>query len=74
MMPESSPLTQESIKLSHSTEGEPIEPQPSIDETAVLNDEVMIQITPDRPRGTIRVRLAYAGRSVPLLADDPWTE
>ncbi len=73
-MPESLPLTHGSIKLSHPAESESIEAQPAIDETAVLNDEVMIQIAPDRPRGTIRVRLAYAGPSMPLWADDPWAE
>jgi hypothetical protein len=73
-MPESLPLTHESIKLSHSLEDEPIEPKPAIEEASVLNDEVMIQIAPDRPCGTIRVKLAFAGRSTPLLADDPWAE
>ena len=69
-MPESLPLTHETIKPSHAAEGEPIEAK----DTAVLNDEVMIKIAPDRPSGTIRVRLAYAGPSMPLLAADPWAE
>jgi hypothetical protein len=73
-MPESLPLTYESTKSSNPAESESIEAQPGIDETAVLNDEVMIQIAPDRPRGTIRVKLAYAGPSMPLWADDPWAE
>ena len=73
-MPESLPLTREPIKLSHPAENESIEAQPAVDETAVLNDEVMIEIAPDRPRGTIRVRLAYAGPIIPLWADDPWAE
>jgi hypothetical protein len=60
--------------MSHAPEDEPIAPNPAVEETALLNDEVMIQIAPDRPRGTIRVKLAYAGPSVPLLADDPWAE
>ena len=74
VMPESVPLTHELVKISHTPEGEPIEPQPAIEETAEFNDEVMIQIAADRPRGTIRVRLAYAGPSTPILADDPWAE
>jgi hypothetical protein len=73
-MPESVPLTHDSIKLCRTAEGESIAPQPAIEDTAVLNDEVMIEIAPDRRCGTIRVRLAYAGPSMPLLADDPWAE
>jgi hypothetical protein len=72
-MPESLPFTHDTIKLSRTAEGEP-EAQPAIEDTAVLNDEVMIKIAPDRPSGTIRVRLAYAGPSMPLLAADPWAE
>jgi hypothetical protein len=73
-MPESLPLTHDTSKLSHTAEGEPIEAPSAIEDTAVLNDEVMIEIAPDRPSGTIRVRLAYAGPSTPLPADDPWAE
>ena len=73
-MPESLPLTHDTIKLSHSAEEERVEPPPALEDTAPLNDEVMIEIAPDRPRGAIRVRLAYAGPSMPLLADDPWAE
>jgi hypothetical protein len=73
-MPESLKLTHDTIKLSHTAEGEPIEARPAIEDTAVLNDEVMIELAPDRRRGSIRVRLAYAGPSMPLLADDPWAD
>jgi hypothetical protein len=73
-MPEPLPLTHDTIKLSHPPEYEPIEMPPAVEEMRVLNDEVMIEIAPDRPSGTIRVRLAYAGRSTPILADDPWAE
>ena len=73
-MPESVPLTRDTIKLPHTTEGGPIEAPSAIEGTAVLNDEVMIEIASDRRCGTIRVRLAYAGPSMPLLADDPWAE
>jgi hypothetical protein len=34
----------------------------------------MIEVAPDRPGGTIRVKLAYNGRSIPIPADDPWAE
>jgi hypothetical protein len=73
-MPEPLPLTHDTIKLSQPPECEPIELAPAVEEMRVLNDEVMIEIAPDRPSGTIRVRLAYAGRSTPILADDPWAE
>jgi hypothetical protein len=74
-LPESLPLTHDTIKLSHSAEGEPIEARPATEDTAaMLNDDVMIEIAPDRPCGTIRVRLVYAGPSMPLLADGPWAE
>ncbi len=73
-MPEPLPLTHDAIKLSHPAEDEAIEVAPPVEEMGVLNDEVMIEIAPDRPCGTIRVRLAYAGRSTPILADDPWAE
>jgi hypothetical protein len=46
-MPESLPLTHDTIKLSHTAEGEPIEAPSAIEDTAVLNDEVMIEIAPD---------------------------
>ncbi len=73
-MPESLPLTHDTIKMCHTAESEPIDTHPATEDTGVLNDDVMIDIAPDRPRGTIRVRLAYAGPSMPLLADDPWAE
>ena len=73
-MPESLPLTVDMVKVPHTAEVGPIDGRPAVDETGVLNDEVMIEIAPDRPSGTIRVRLAYAGRSAPLPADDPWAE
>ena len=40
----------------------------------VLNDDVMIEVAPDRPCGTIRVKLVYEGRSISIPADDPWAE
>jgi hypothetical protein len=71
VMPESLPLTDNTIELRHTAEVEPIDVQSAVDEVGVLNDEVMIEIAPDRPSGTIQVRLKYAGRSAPLPADDP---
>jgi hypothetical protein len=73
-MPESVPSTHDTIKLSQTTEGGRIEAPSAIEDTAVLNDEVMIEIAPDRACGTMWVRLAYAGPSMPLLADDLWAE
>jgi len=40
----------------------------------ILNDEVLIDIAPDRPCGTIRVKLVHAGRSSPIPAENPWAE
>jgi hypothetical protein len=74
VMPEPLPMTLETMKLSQPVEDAPIEVPPTAEEIGVLNDEVMIEIAPDRPCGTIRVRLAYAGPSTPLPADDPWAE
>ena len=48
-MPEPLPLTHDTIKLSHPAEDEPIEVPPAVPEMGVLNDEVMIEIAPDRP-------------------------
>jgi hypothetical protein len=73
-MPEPSPLTHDTNKPALPIAYEPIDVQPRIEELGILNDEVMVEIAPERPCGTIRVRLAYAGRSTPILADDPRAE
>jgi hypothetical protein len=52
----------------------PAEMSPMADELDVLNDDVMIEVAPDRPCGTIRVKLVYTGRSAPIPADDPRAE
>jgi len=52
----------------------PATPSPLPQEPDVLNDDVLIEVPPDRPCGTIRVKLAYEGRSIPIPADDPWAE
>jgi hypothetical protein len=52
----------------------PAEAPPSADEVDILNDDVLIVASPERPCGTIRVKLVYAGRSTPIPADDPWAE
>ena len=49
----------------------PAEPSPECPESDVLNDDVMIELAPERPSGTIRVKLVYEGRSTPLPAEDP---
>ena len=71
-MPETLPLVRETI-------GRPDGPEPAVTSPAagemeILNDEVLIKTAPDRPRGTIRVKLVYAGRSTPIPAEDPWAE
>jgi hypothetical protein len=73
-MPEPSPLTHDTNKPVLPLQYEPIDVHPRIEELGILNDEVMVEIAPERPCGTIRVRLAYAGRSKPILADDPRAE
>ena len=52
----------------------PAEAPPSADEVDILNDDVLIEASPERPCGTIRVKLVYAGRSTPIPADDPWAD
>jgi hypothetical protein len=71
-MPETSPLGYDAINLPNPPEVAPIEVTPTAEEMDILNDDVMIVVAPDRPCGTIRVRLVYAGRSEPIPADDPW--
>ena len=68
-MPESLPLTHDAIKPF-----QPSEVPPAPDKMGVLDDKVMIEFAPDRPCGTMRVRLVYAGRSTPIPVDDPWAE
>ena len=52
----------------------PVEMSPPVDELDILNNDVMIEVAPGRPCGTVRVKLVYAGRSTPIPADDPWSE
>ena len=51
-----------------------VEVSPTVDQLDILNDDVMIEVAPGRPCGAIRVKLACAGRSTPIPADDPWSE
>ncbi len=74
MMPDTSPLAYHAINLPNSSELASVEALPSAEESAILNDDVMIDVAPDRPSGTIRVKLAYSGRSTPIPADDPWAQ
>ena len=75
-MAETSPLACESMTGSaHSGPAmTPGEASPPADELDILNDDVLIEVAPGRPCGTIRVRLVYAGRSTPIPADDPWAD
>ena len=73
-MPETSPMAYDAINLVNPPEAVPVEALPSAEELGILNDEVMIDVAPDRPCGTIRVKLVYTGRSMPIPADDPWAE
>ena len=52
----------------------PVQTSSTADELDILNDDVLIEVAPDRPCGTIRVKLVHAGRSTPIPADDPWAE
>jgi hypothetical protein len=73
-MAEALPLAQDTIKLPDLPEVRVVEASTAHGETDILNDDVMIDVAPDRPCGTIRVKLVYAGRSTPIPADDPWAE
>jgi hypothetical protein len=73
-MPEISPLSYDAINLPPRLETAPGEATLTAEEMGILNDDVMIDVAPDRPCGTIRVKLVYAGRSLPIPADDPWAD
>jgi hypothetical protein len=75
-MPETSPLACDAMTgpVHPTPVRTPAEASPSADELDILNDNVLIEVSPDRPCGTIRVKLVYAGRSTPIPADDPWAE
>jgi hypothetical protein len=73
-MREALPLTHDTIKLSHPPKDESTTVTPVAEEQGVLNEQVLIELAPHRPGGTIRVKLAYAGPSTPIAADDPWAE
>jgi len=73
-MAEIPPFREDAIKLPDPSSVGPVPASPAIEETVVLNEEVLIDIAPDRPGGTIRVRSVNAGRSVSIPADDPWAE
>jgi hypothetical protein len=67
-------MTYDTVKLSRPADKVPIEQPLAIEDTGVLNDELTIEIAPDRPCGTIRVRLAYAEVSTRISADNPWAD
>ncbi len=65
-MPETSPLGFDATQRPTSPESTAIEVSRSDEDQGILDDDVMIDVAPDRPFGTIRVKLVYAGRSTPL--------
>jgi hypothetical protein len=73
-MPEILPWDHNAIKLSEPHTIASVEASSTAEEVAILNDDVMIDVVPDRACGTIRVKLVYAGRSTPISTDDPWAE
>ena len=73
-MPEIPQSTCDAIDLLDPPTGEAVKAAPAVEQTGLLNDDVIIDLAPDRPNGTIRVKLVYAGRSTPIPADDPWAE
>jgi len=64
----------DTIKLSDPPEIASVEASSTSEETDILNQDVMIDLVPDRPCGTIRVKLVYTGRSTPIPADNPSAE
>jgi hypothetical protein len=75
-MAETSTLAREPIgRPDHPSPGvAAVEMSPTADELDILNDDVLIEVAPDRPCGTIRVQLVCAGRSTPIPAEDSRTE
>ncbi len=73
-MPEMSQFTCDATDLLNPPSVTPVKASPAVEQMAVLNDDVMIDLAPDRPNGTIRVKLVHTGRSTPIPADDPWAE
>jgi hypothetical protein len=70
-MPEISPSTCDAIDLFDPPTGESVKASPAVEQMGVLNDDVMIDLAPDRPNGTIHVKLVYTGRSTSIAADGP---
>jgi hypothetical protein len=70
-MPGISPLSYDAINRPPRLEAAPAEATLAGEEMGILNDDVMIDVAPDRPSGTIRVKLVYAGRSLPIPAEEP---
>jgi len=73
-MLETSHLSYDVVSLPNTAEVAQVEASPTAEEIDILNVYVMIDIAPDRPCETIRVKLVYAARSIPIPADDPWAE
>jgi hypothetical protein len=73
-MPEALPLDHETINVLEPLAVGPVESFPTAEETSILNDDVLIDVAPDRPSWTIRVKLVYSGPGTPIPTDDPWTE
>jgi hypothetical protein len=73
-MPEISQSTCDAIDWLNPPAVVPVKASPAVEQIGVLNDDVMIHLAPDRPNGTIRVKMVYTGRSTPIPADDPWAE
>jgi hypothetical protein len=71
VIPEVSPMVNDAARPLAPPQGEAAH---CCHEMDVMNDDVMIEVAPERPRGTIRVRLIQAGRSSPIPAEDPWAE
>ncbi len=73
-MPEPIPSNCDSVNLAKPPELTKVVGAPAPEPNDVLNDDLMIDVAPDRPCGSIRVKLVYGGRSTPIPAEDPWAE
>ncbi len=73
-MPEPLPLDHETTMVVELFRVAPVDSLPAADVMSILNDDLMIEVAPDRPTGTIRVKLVYAGRSTSVPIADPWAE
>jgi hypothetical protein len=73
-MPESLPLVHDTIRLLPTADDAPTDVPTPIEEIDVFGDDVITEFAPDRPCGTIHVKLVYGGRSTPMPSENLCSE